>query len=383
MPLTEAVSAPTMSFAPVFPNRFLLNLPSTNLRRCSATQPVTVTLFHSLPFPHKLFANAHAFHHFRNRIRCFKQEGEENYEALKSKDIPDKQVRLSNEVQTNGKERHNKTEIPFLATIAIALGIAAIATYASIRQQPILGSPSGLQILSQGSSSSTVAPVAAGFTFEVFGFSVIIPQYAPGWIYFWLLMAAGCGLFISEEALNIWVGTSIARLLSLDGTWQSFAESFSRNAPYIISTVLWVYWGVCISDLIPFYFGKLFRQYGASADVTSRLGIGKEKAIEITDVVQKYGNLIGFVERFSLGVRNPTAFLAGALGISPELFFAGVCCGGLFTLSIQLGIGFLLRERPIFALATVATVVGIWTVFPYAIAASTALFFYVRSKYFS
>lgn len=33
-------------------------------------------------------------------------------------------------------------------------------------------------------------------------------------------------------------------MLTLDGTWQSFAESFSRNAPYIISTVLWVYWSV-------------------------------------------------------------------------------------------------------------------------------------------
>ncbi|KAI5430056.1 hypothetical protein KIW84_034580 [Lathyrus oleraceus] len=194
-----------MAFTPVFSNRFLLNLPSTNLRRCSTTQPVTVTLFHSLPFPHKLFVNAHAFHHFRNRIRCFKQEGEENYEALKSKDIPDTQDRLSNEVQTNGEDGHNKTEIPFLAMIVIALGVAAIATFASIRQQPILGSPSSLQILSQGSSSSVVAPVAAGFTFKVFGFSVVIPQYAPGWIYFWLLMAAGCGLFISEEALNIWV----------------------------------------------------------------------------------------------------------------------------------------------------------------------------------
>lgn len=117
----------------------------------------------------------------RNRIRCFKQEGEENYEALKSKDIPDKQDRLSNEVQTNGEDGHNKTEIPFLAMIVIALGVAAIATFASIRQQPILGSPSGLQILSQGSSSSAVAPVAAGFTFKVFGFSVIIPQYAPGY----------------------------------------------------------------------------------------------------------------------------------------------------------------------------------------------------------
>ncbi|WJX81725.1 hypothetical protein P8452_64572 [Trifolium repens] len=372
-----------MSLTPVFSCGSFLNVPTINLRRCYSTKPVTLYSCLSKSSPLRLFTNrntnAHVSYLFRNKIRCIKKEGEENYEASKSKDLSDIQDRITNDVKTNG----SKTEIPFLAMIAIALGIAAIATLASIRQQPILGSPSGLQILSEGSSSAAVAPVTAGFTFKVFGFSVIVPQYAPGWIYFWLLMAAGFGLFISEEALNIWVGTSIARLLILDGTWQSFAESFSRNAPYIISTVLWVYWGVCISDLIPFYLGKLFRQSGGSADVTSRLGIGKEKATEITDVVQKYGNLIGFVERFSLGVRNPTAFLAGALGISPELFFAGVCCGGLFTLPIQLGIGFLLRERPIFALATVATVVGIWTIFPYAVAASTALFFYVRRKYFS
>jgi len=130
--------------------------------------------------------------HYRSRIKCSKHEGEENYEALKSKDISDTQDRI--EVQTNGKEGHNKTEIPFLAMIAIALGIAALATIASIRQQPILGSPSGLQILSEGSSSSAIAPVAAGFTFKVFGFSVIIPQCAPGYPFF-LFYCFLCHLF--------------------------------------------------------------------------------------------------------------------------------------------------------------------------------------------
>lgn len=131
---------------------------------------------------------------YRSRIKCSKHEGEENYEALKSKDISDTQDRFSNEVKANGKERHNKTEIPFLAMIAIALGIAALATIASIRQQPILGSPSGLQILSDGSSSSAVAPVAVGFTFKVFGFSVIIPQCAPGYPFF-LFYCFLCHLF--------------------------------------------------------------------------------------------------------------------------------------------------------------------------------------------
>ncbi|KAJ7961524.1 SNARE associated Golgi protein [Quillaja saponaria] len=257
------------------------------------------------------------FHLFKSltfRIRSFKQEDPKFFEAPTSKDILHRQDSVSEEVLVNGKGRDNNVGISFPAKIAISLAIAAIVTAISVGlKQPFHGSSMGLQILSEGSSSSAAAATPVGFTFKVFKYRVLLPEYAPGWIYFWLLMAAGCGLFISEEALNIWVGISLSRMLSLDGTWPSFAESFSRNASNIISTVLWVYWGVCISDLIPFYLGKLFRQSGASDDVCSRLGIGKEKASEITQMVQKYGNLIGFVERFSLGVRNPTAFLAGTL----------------------------------------------------------------------
>ncbi|XP_051113504.1 uncharacterized protein LOC127239416 [Andrographis paniculata] len=317
-----------------------------------------------------------------SRIKSFERDGTDSSDAAKSKIIPEDQNhasdsssgRLDNTTASNGNS--------FLAKLGILLGIAAFFTFLSVKLRlPSQGSSLGIQFLSDASATSPLASPAGAFSFRAFGHRVILPEYAPGWVYFWLLMAAGCGLFISEEALNIWVGITLARLLSLDGTWQSLVDSFSRNAPYIISTVVWVYWGVCISDMIPFYLGKLFKQSGASDDVCSKLGIGREKAMEITSKVQKYGNLSGFVERFSLGVRNPTAFLAGAMDISPECFFAGVCCGGLLTLPIQLAIGFLLRERPVFAVATVATAVGIWTVFPYAVAALTAAFLYLRRRY--
>ncbi|XP_031285500.1 uncharacterized protein LOC116144185 [Pistacia vera] len=319
-----------------------------------------------------------AFFHWR--IKSFKREDAGNYEPANSKDTPNEQDSLA-EILENQKVETTGSGTSFLAKLVIALGIAATITIISVVLKPSgPGSSTGIQYLAEGSSSSSVTASPTAFSFKAFGYKFVLPEYAPGWIYFWLLMAAGFGLFISEEALNIWVGISLARLLTLAGTWQSFVESFSRNSPYILSTVLWVYWGVCISDMVPFYFGKLFRQSGASDDISSKLGIGKEKALSITRAVQKYGNLIGFVERLSLGVRNPTSFLAGTLGISPDYFFAGVCCGGLITLPIQLGIGFLMRKRPVFALATVATVVGIWTVFPYAVAASTALFLYLRRR---
>ncbi|XP_030933829.1 uncharacterized protein LOC115959529 isoform X5 [Quercus lobata] len=162
----------------------------------------------------------------------------QSYEDARSQDILDEQDRLTDEVIGN----ENNGRGSFLAKVAIVLGIAATATIISIcLKWPVLGSSLGIQFLAEGSSSSVMAAPPVGFTFKAFGYNVVLPEYAPGWIYFWLLMAAGCGLFISEEALNIWVGITLARLLTLDGTWHSFTESFSRNAPYIISSILWVY----------------------------------------------------------------------------------------------------------------------------------------------
>lgn len=318
------------------------------------------------------------------RVRSFQTEDAEVDDAASTDDSLNGVVRVNEELFRGQQDSNNDSS--FLAKLAIGLGLAATVTFLSIGfKQQNLGTSLGIEIqrLADVSSSSSLVTSSVGFSFKAFGYRVLLPQFAPGWIYFWLLIAAGCGLFISEEALNIWVGITLARKLCLDGTWKSFAASFSSNAPYIISTVLWVYWGVCISDMIPFYLGKLFRHSGVSDDLCSKLGIGKEKVMNITQAVQRYGNLSGFVERFSLGVRNPTSFLAGAMGVSPECFFVGVCCGGLITLPVQLAIGFLLRERPIFALATVATVVGIWTIFPYAVAASTAFFLYLRQRYSS
>ncbi|XP_022849036.1 uncharacterized protein LOC111371344 [Olea europaea var. sylvestris] len=366
----------------------LTNVPSLFNRPPAASRPPRNRNFTHLT-THNIrlsifLGNAKLFKFSTSRINSFQHESTESYESETSKITPKGQD-INSEIASGSLQSETaSTGSSFLSKLGIALGIAAVITLISVgMKQPNQGSSPGMQFLRDGSSSSTLAVPAGAFSFKAFGYRVLLPEYAPGWIYFWLLMAAGCGLFISEEALNIWVGITLARMLSLDGTCQSLVHSFSRNAPYILSTIVWVYWGVCISDMIPFYIGKIFRKSGATDDISSKLGIGKEKAMDITRTVKKYGNLVGFVERFSIGVRNPTAFLAGAMDVSPECFFAGVCCGGLITLPIQLGIGFLLRERPVFALATVATVVGIWTVFPYTMAALTALFLYLRRRYFS
>uniref|UniRef100_A0A0E0CGZ0 Exostosin GT47 domain-containing protein n=1 Tax=Oryza meridionalis TaxID=40149 RepID=A0A0E0CGZ0_9ORYZ len=193
--------------------------------------------------------------------------------------------------------KSSSTAASFLAKVALALGVAATATVISLfMRQPSSGPSFSLpQIVDASALPDAAATI--GYTFSLFGKKVIVPEYTPGWVYFWLLMAAGFGLFISEEALNVWVGISLARSLCLDGTWQSLANSFSMNASYIISTVLWVYW-----------------QTRASEDISSK-------------------------------------------GIPADCYFAGVCCGCLFTLPIQLAVGFFLRERSVVALASVAAAV--------------------------
>lgn len=212
---------------------------------------------------------------FECRIKTFQLVRAKSYEAGQSEDAEETMHKSSNNLPGSPEGKTVRTGSSFLAKLAIALGIAATITFLSIGlKQPNQGSNFGIQYLVDGSSSSTITTPASGFSFKTFGYRVMLPEYAPGWIYFWLLMAAGCGIFISEEALNIWVGASIARMLVLDGTWQSLVNSFSRNAPYIASTILWVYWGVCISDMIPFYLGKLFKQSGASNDVCSKIQFG-------------------------------------------------------------------------------------------------------------
>ncbi|MBA0679397.1 hypothetical protein Goari_011166 [Gossypium aridum] len=254
----------------------------------------TQTVFSRISRP-KHLKHFHFFtRHSSFRIRSFQHEDGENIGNVEPMGKLDKGDRTDDDELPENQNRNTAGRgSSFLAKLAIALGVAAALTVMSFCiKGASFGSLLGVQRLAEVSPSSTM-DTTVGFTFKAFGYKFMLPEYAPGWIYFWLLMAAGCGLFISEEALNIWVCPS--------------------------------HWGVCISDMIPFYLGKLFRESGASDDVCSKLGIGEEKVSQIRHAVKKYGNLIGFselqellysalfLERFSLGVRNPTAFLAGSL----------------------------------------------------------------------
>ncbi|XP_073317184.1 uncharacterized protein [Primulina huaijiensis] len=182
------------------------------------------------------------------RIKSFQDDGAKSFEPTKSEVGQEDQNRASDFGFGNLENKTTSDGGSLLSKLGLVLGVAAVITLIAVcLEQPKLGSSVGIQYLVDGSSASALAAPVGAFSFQIFGYRIILPEYAPGWIYFWLLMAAGCGLFISEEALNTWVGISLARLLSLDGTWESFVGSLSRNAPFMISTVLWVYCGTIFS----------------------------------------------------------------------------------------------------------------------------------------
>ena len=84
-----------------------------------------------------------------------------------------------------------------------------------------------------------------------------------------------------------------------------------------------------------------------------------EKAEKAQERIRKYGDKIGFVQRFSVGARWGLSFLSGFSGISPAKFALGTALGAFITLPLQLYCGYLMRDQIGQALEILADY-GVW-----------------------
>lgn len=82
-------------------------------------------------------------------------------------------------------------------------------------------------------------------------------------------MAVVCWIFLKECSVHH-INRSMG-LLVISNSIKHLFTSFIHIVLYSTKKTTDCFRGVCISDMIPFYLGKLFRQSGASADVTSRV----------------------------------------------------------------------------------------------------------------
>lgn len=124
------------------------------------------------------------FNFCTSRIRSFSQEDAENNEVAISNDNLDGQNVTADELLGNVKNVQISTESSFLAKIAIALGIAATITLISvgIKGPPTIGLSNGFQFLPESATSSVKAVAPVGFTVKAFGYSIVLPAYAPGYM---------------------------------------------------------------------------------------------------------------------------------------------------------------------------------------------------------
>ena len=214
----------------------------------------------------------------------------------------------------------------------------------------------------------------------------------PPMAYFLALMAAGCGVPVSEDAIAIFAGTV---LTTLDTRQQQFR------------LLIALYLGVVLSDVCTFVIGRSLRM-GVLDPVRKRLGLmTDDEVITLCDLpdeagippdettiacrpkrrskrdrlkakLENSGNWIGFVVRMSVGVRGPMMLLTGFSGRIPlSKFLFGSALGGVVSLGIQLLLGYWLKDNPkavVGILASVSTLVCAGPLFLAAISSLAVLF---------
>ena len=148
-------------------------------------------------------------------------------------------------------------------------------------------------------------------------------------VYFGLLMLAGLGLPISEDALAIWAGGLLGRGENPFPTYQ-----------YIIA----FYCGAVLSDMLTFSVGR-FTQHSVGARVQKILFKDPRKVEKAMRTIRKYGDKAGFIQRLSVGARLPITFFSGYSGIHPLKFLLGTALGACVTLPVQLSVGYAMRHQ--------------------------------------
>jgi len=175
--------------------------------------------------------------------------------------------------------------------------------------------------------------------------------------YFLALVAAGIGMPISEDALCIFSGT----ILPIISSNQNNGYILSHTPSQLIAAL---YFGVVVSDLITFLIGRILKT-GVLDPLRKKFGMkndmflvyenedGREsrksrspKSQKLLSKLEKNGDYIGFVSRFSVGLRGPLMLLAGFSNRVTFLkYFIGSAVGGIVSLSVQLLIGYSLYYK--------------------------------------
>lgn len=211
----------------------------------------------------------------------------------------------------------------------------------------------------------------------------------PPSAYFLSLVAAGFGVPISEDAMCIFAGTTLSTL-----------HASKRN-----TMILALYAGVVLSDIITFSIGKALGK-GLLQPLSKKMGLQKERVnfcddqnLEYMNILkdeeeevcvipnpstrkrdrvlaklEKAGDLAGFAIRFSVGFRAPMMLAAGFSNkISTLKYMTGTMLGAVCSLTLQLLLGFCMRNNPTAVLGAIASISTVVAVVPITLAIGSSM----------
>lgn len=214
----------------------------------------------------------------------------------------------------------------------------------------------------------------------------------PPSAYFLSLVSAGFGVPISEDAMCIFAGTTLSTL-----------HASKRNA-----MILALYAGVVLSDIITFSIGKALGK-GLLQPLSKKMDLQKDRVnfcddqnLEYMNILkdekdeeeevcviptpstrkrdrvlaklEEAGDLAGFVIRFSVGFRAPMMLAAGFSNkISTLNYMTGTMLGAVCSLTLQLLLGFCMRNNPAAVLGAIASISTVVAVVPITLAIGSSI----------
>lgn len=211
----------------------------------------------------------------------------------------------------------------------------------------------------------------------------------PPIAYFLSLLAAGFGVPISEDAMCIFAGTTLSTL-----------HASKRN-----TMILALYAGVVLSDIITFSIGKALGK-GLLQPLSKKMGLQKERIdfcddqnLEYMNILkdeeeevcaiptpstrkrdrvlaklEEAGDLAGFAIRFSVGFRAPMMLAAGFSNkISTLKYMTGTMLGAVCSLTLQLLLGFCMRNNPTAVLGAIASISTVVAAVPITLAIGSSM----------
>lgn len=224
----------------------------------------------------------------------------------------------------------------------------------------------------------------------------------PPMVYFFSLLAAGCGVPVSEDAMVIFVGTIMPSI------WKT--DPIRRN-----HLLLAIYFGVVLSDFLTFAIGKALRM-GVAGPLRKRMDLQDvrvklcdeeendslnaidnngipnanandgllepcilptpkaKKRDRILAKLEEAGDYVGFIIRFSVGIRGPMMLFTGFSNRVPFVKYAmGTIVGACFSVSLQLLLGYILRNNPAAVVGAVASISSVVLLVPLIIAFTSSI----------